>query len=375
MVNRESIDSAGLLELAAQAKPASIRSVLSDHGFEQRKPNPSLFDVADIFVSPDGRRLIVPLSRKAPDFDRCILRIAETLAMPPLGIADLLTVFAMPRSGIVKARLRDPSTHLGVAPLSLVVETIQGLLEMLRFSAASVASESKPAFFTNVPENAKVFADACQLGQTERGSFAIKVYCPLNPLNLAPDIVEDAPIGERALQAYRENATYLIKGSDQSPIPSTLTKNFVDAFIKLKPATEFGTVDLDVVTDAIKPEKSRLTADSSVFQRAYIVGLGFDREEKAQPETLTGFVTDLHSDPPGTKELNRVVGIRVKYGGGHRTVRVSLVGTDYKKAVEWHGAEREVRLRCVLNKKSNQWTIDRLLEFRPIDGVDPLAIK
>ena len=294
------------------------------------------------------------------------------LAEPPVTPIDLLTFFAMPRCGIVKARLADASTHLGIAPLALVVETIQGLLEMLRFSAAAVASDAKPTVFTNIPEGAKVFADSCQLGQTERGSFAIKIFCPLNPLNLSRDVLAEAPLGELALQACRENAEYLVKGTEDSPRPTTLTKNFVDAFVKLRPATDFGAVDLDVITNTIEPERAQLSADVGVFQRAEIVGLNFEREEKAKPETFSGYVTDLHSDPPGSKEVNRVVGIRVRYGEGERTVRVSLAGRDYKKAVEWHGADREVHLRCVLNKKSHQWTVSRLLEFRPIDGTDPL---
>src|SRR5690606_39750916 len=54
--------------------------------------------------------------------------------------------------------------------------------DLFKFTAAGVSSQRLE--YRRVSEAAMDYAEQCRFGQTEYGSFVLKVFCPINPLNI-----------------------------------------------------------------------------------------------------------------------------------------------------------------------------------------------
>lgn len=320
----------------------------------------------------DDEALIVPSNQGARDYSTCLLGVIEALARDGMTVDDVATQITVGICDVFRHKIADFDTATGSASLEFVQSAIEGLLKLVRFSAAGLLSQR--AAYTDVPEEAKVLGRSCRFGQTERSSLVLKCYCPVNPLRIDKSLLQDEPFGRSVVRACMENIEFFTRADAAEPATPrlpTLNANVADAVAALQPLTEFAESTVSVLFVSLSPAAPSVTSrsitmDSAVHQRAGLVAKRLRSTDRHEEEKLYGYITDLHMDPPSAGAiLNYEITLQVKYGTSARTLRVPLLQRQYSTAMTWQKEKREVYIRGVIDKGTQQWSVHRLLDFRP----------
>jgi hypothetical protein len=254
---------------------------------------------------------------------------------------------------------------------------MHALYDVLRYSAAGAMSNRVD--YTNVSEQAKAYTNMCHFGQTEYGSFVLKVFCPTNPLNTSWTAPEE-PFGRVATRATLDNFEFLShhESSDPSvPLPAAFNRQVASAVCRLKPESAFFSGGLHVRFSALsepgaeelapKTEAQQIDFDAFIYGRAQSVYDRLKRAEESQREVLQGYIVDLHKDrPESTDTPKHQITLDVKYGGTWRKVTLRLLPAEYRNAVLWHDTGSRVRLDGVIDRRGHVWSVAVLHDLVPM---------
>lgn len=333
-------------------------------------------DAVHVYHKQQAEVLLVPANNKAVDYPRAVANLIEAMTTPTLSFDDVLGLIVVPDCDIVRYQVEGADATWGQLRLGYVHEATHALYDVLRYSAAGVSTARTD--YTNVSEQAKAFSNTCRFGQTEYGSFVMKVFCPTNPLAVSVDR-EAPPFGRQVTRATVENLEFLASESasePSTPLPPAMNSQVASAVMRLKPGWEFASTGISVRFTAILTGDGAPISDESneslefgpfIYARAQSVRDRLKKALESGREVLTGFITDLHKDRPTSREdVSRQITIDAKYGGTRRKVTMRLTPADYSKAVKWHDAEDQVKLDALLDKRGRPWSVARLYEFTTV---------
>lgn len=166
---------------------------------------------------------VIPRSQDARDYAKCVGGVIDVFSADDLTPDDVVGLIVLPNSDIFRYRVMTPESVWGRLRLGYTQQAMHALYDVLLYSAAGRMTQRRS--YTNVAEEAKAFANQCQFGQTEYGSFVLKVFCPTNPINQAWDTNFDEPFGRGASRAVVENFEFLASeeaSNPETPLPPTL---------------------------------------------------------------------------------------------------------------------------------------------------------
>jgi hypothetical protein len=363
----------------ASIGPESVGHFLVKRGYKRAGAKPGL---AEVFVEDkSGNLLVVPTNASARDYARRLRDVLEMFANDKTPLDDVVGLVVLPDSDIFRYRIETPETVWGQLRLSYTYEAMHALYDVMRFSAAGVTSK-KLEYRGGISESAKLFAEQCRFGQTEYGSFILKVFCPTNPIGIADADTLSEPFGRQTTRAVLENFSFLAseKSEDPSePLPPTMNRQVASAVSRLQPRTTLGVKTEIGLHFAPIQEPSLLEApafqkESSqsfdlgpfVYSRAQSVRDRLTKAEEFGRELLRGHIVELHKDRPLPEtEQSHEIKLDVKVGLSRRIVRLRLLPPQYHKAVKWHDANKEIDLDAVIDKRGHIWTVYELFELRP----------
>jgi len=112
--------------------------------------------------------------------------IVELFASLNNTVDDVVGRMVLPDSDVLRYRVETPETTWGQMRLHYTHEAMHAIYDLLQYSAAGVSS--KRTDYRRVSEAAKSYAEQCRFGQTEYGSFVLKVFVPVEPFQAKDDV-------------------------------------------------------------------------------------------------------------------------------------------------------------------------------------------
>jgi hypothetical protein len=147
-----------------------------------------------LFRHPEDRlrQIAIPMDKDYEDYSLAITdaanRLSETERRP---LAAVLTDLLMPGADALRVRLHSQRAESGSVPFLSALALLEGAKGALLASAQSVDHPQAYHPRLNRTEG-KELIEGCRFGQTERGSFVLAIYCPLDAVGVppAPDVFE-----------------------------------------------------------------------------------------------------------------------------------------------------------------------------------------
>src|SRR5438876_978779 len=138
------------------------------------------------------RQLMIPMDQGYGDYAVAVLDVAERLAeIENRPISSVLTDLIMPGADVLRFRLISPRPENGSISLEAALNLLEGAKTALLSAAHSVEHPQTHHPRLNRIEG-KELLRASRFGQTEVGSFVIKIVCPLAAVDVPPalDLIE-----------------------------------------------------------------------------------------------------------------------------------------------------------------------------------------
>ena len=301
-----------LLTLARQVSPFHAQKYLLAKGWKLASKNPRQ-DII-LFNRPRDKfnQIIIPKSNDYELYGRDLLRAISRLEEEEHRDAESILgqMFTLD-ADILRYRIRSPQAESGTLSLASVQTLISGVVASLSAALCDVLSpDNSIPLLHRVTKTKQVrsLLEKAQFGQTEHGSFVVKVVAPLDNLSEGtPSFVEMLDGG------MRQGVVHLLKSV--TSIVDTVKKGTTRQFIKKgldKPLFSVNLVnsimDMQLWSDAdieissewspsLLPDKH---TPSSVFvPSAYFDDIGkmcraFTPKDSDSPvEFFSGFVTEL----------------------------------------------------------------------------------
>ena len=165
----------------AALRAEDVQLYLSSHGWKRDDASSSA--QGNIYHYPGLRdaEAIVPGRRDLADYVRRMEEVVQMLAaVEKRTVWQVLADLSSPPADILRLQLTAPDATLGTLPLSEGIRLIDGARSLL-LAAACSARQAAPFYPRQAYKEALEFLQACQLGQTERGSFVAKIIAPVPP--------------------------------------------------------------------------------------------------------------------------------------------------------------------------------------------------
>jgi len=319
------------------------------------------------------RQLIVPMDRDAAWTDalgEIVLRLAETEKRPFEAILnDLLTVYA----DVVRFRVGSEDTSAGMLPMADASGLIDGAKRALTAAACSVINK-----VTHHPRmsrsEAEEFMRVCKMGQTEIGSYVVKVICPINEMEEPPLLQEAQPFAREATTILMKGCEKIVRSVEQDKVDEMLdgntrspevTSNLCDALLRMHAAREKADLTIEISWSGMpKLPVPNLLSRASFKPEYFKTVEEIQRHLRPQTEQdeelpLFGTVETLNGDVGEDGRRSGEVAFALLLPDEEIVrARGNLSADDYEKAVHAHkvgrgyvsftgSLKRGVRIGCV----------------------------
>ena len=194
-------------DLILQVNLSEVRRYAIAQGWQRAE---GVNGVIALYQHPESDldQLIVPLDRSMDDYGRSmadvIARLAVRSGLSPIQILEDLLDAAC---DLVRFRLDEPDSQRGSIPLAQGISLLGAAERALRSAACSVIQPQ--AFHPRLGRGeAEQLVRACRMGQTERGSFTLKVACPLDAFHPDSATTPPMPLFDKIIEPDSEPARY-----------------------------------------------------------------------------------------------------------------------------------------------------------------------
>lgn len=332
-------------------------------------------------------QLLVPVDVSRPDFaDRmreAVERLVDFEKRPSTSvITDLMNYDA----DVLRFRVASQGTVRGTMPLIQAIDLLAGAKQSLLSAAHSVLTPQKhhPKLSRN---EAVQLLEACQMGQTEHGSFVVSISCPMRAVDKEeaglfdpnlPFARQATSLLTRALadldQAIEENRINSVIDEEQ-PIVSA---NLCEALLKMRPAQDGGVLEFMASWAPSEPIVGR---DPALFGRSIIfssdefesiedVYRQLRRHEESQAKLWIAFVDELKGteDAAGTREGEVV--LTIFNDDELIRAKATLNKDQYKMAYDAHNPSRPLVVCGHLNRGPRVSRLSQITELRPASSIE-----
>lgn len=242
-------------ERLRSVKPQQIRNYARARGWyriQQQNPNLALFGHANA----EYEQLLVPMDDELLDYERRLTEVVETLAgFEQRSVESILNDLLTSDADIVRFRVSSPATDRGSIPLSEGIRLLEGAKRSLLAAAHSVLNPVNHHPRMGRSE-AQQLLSKCHMGQTERGSFAISISCPLRAVEADQPLLPGAEtFSRKAVSTMMQSVCQIVQAIDADTVPRLLTPsegeipvsvNLCEALLQMQPPEENSHLDLGV---------------------------------------------------------------------------------------------------------------------------------
>ncbi|MCB9712727.1 MAG: hypothetical protein H6712_02650 [Myxococcales bacterium] len=335
-----------------------------------------------------GAEVQVPLLPEAKDYPRRVAELVNIAAeVEGRSPHHLLAAIRVVQFDVVRVRRtgRDDDT-LPVGDGAALFALANGV-----FVASSLAVvEPRATYSGRRPAKVTEFMETVRLGQTEQGSFVVRLLVPLpssvgqsqTRLSFVQEHVPPPPFPRqvtrqliRSVQRAKAAVTAAIAEDSLDPfrgeVRNGVSAELCKALNAIEDVNPLHGVEIGIAWGAAwpmeRPHPVAFTSDALQI-------LGQAAEFLAAKETLEdfwleGYITKLERDDPAG-EIEGDVTIATTLGGQLRRVRVTLQPADYSAAADAHRVGQRVRVKGDLGKEGRRFRLVRPVQFSVVEHDD-----
>ena len=213
--------------------PKDILAYVTQHGWkyiDELPPSMELYKNEKYL----NRQLQIPIKSELDDYPELVSRLAEKLSVieertPEQVISDWRTT----SSDTIRMRLKTKNEFQ--IPFTRAVQTMEAIKKAIIATACSILSPQKHHAKLRRSE-ANELMDACKMEQTEKGSFIIKISCPIYAVDYdipTSESTKGTPFVRMTMTSFMKSlkdVKELARNDDEnSNIPTSLSSNFCSA--------------------------------------------------------------------------------------------------------------------------------------------------
>jgi hypothetical protein len=385
-------------DLILEVSPLEVRRYAIAQGWQRAE---GVNGVIALYRHPESDldQLIVPLDRSLDDYGTriadVIVRLAARSRLSPNQVLEDLLDSAC---DLVRFRLDESESQRGSIPLAQGISLLGAAERALLSAACSVIQPQ--AFHPRLSRSeAEQLVKACRMGQTERGSFTLKVACPLDALY--PDLATPAPMPlfdkisepdseptmngsqepftRRVTRLLMESLNRITKAIDADKSASLLTEeagqpvlsaNLCEAVLAMQPIGERSRLAVQTSWSkafAPPPESetpSHVVLRSDIFREVERIARELRPNKEPMLSNFVGLVDSLLGDPDPRGRVQGDVVLMLFDVEGAIRARASLDADNYQIAWQAHGAARYVALSGMLIRERRMHRIERISQFK-----------
>jgi hypothetical protein len=363
-------------DLVAQLKPQQVRAYALAKGWK-RAPNKRP-EVA-VFNSPNqgDEQLIIPVEESLTDYTKRLREVVDVLAAfesrPAVEVlGDLLT----PEADVLRFRTRSASAARGILPLADGIRLLEGAKKSILAAACSVVHPVAHHPRMSHTE-AQQLVSACQLGQTERGSYTVVVSCPLRAVEQEQTLLaQSEPFTRQAVSLLIRSLDRVANAIEQDDTASLITRtshqptisaNLCDALLLMQPPEDDSELSVSVSWAATLPATvqtpSVVRIKHEYFRFIEDVYKKLQPSSSPEPSLFVGYVDTLNGQPNEHGKMQGETTVSVMYEEEMRKARVDLSPSDYQVAIQAHSVVGAVKFKGVLHLGRRVHRITDIIEF------------
>jgi hypothetical protein len=334
--------------------------------------------------SVDGaeREVFVPLREGAPDFGRVFERMVKELAaLEKRAPARVERDMAETSADAISYRVLLDGGRASRLPLAYA-PTIFKAAHDITIAAANAASRTR-ASYRNWTKEVHDFAARAEVGQTEAGSYVVRILCSVAhvPQPQLQRADEELPFERRvtqtlhgALHAARRAAERAITMEDLSvfdeAVSAGVSSNLCSALASVGTGPESVALEIGLRWAALR-DQSVPQGGPFFFGRDLLEVLGSaamrlrDQETEELPDQeITGFVTSLERggiDKAGTVVVYGFLELDDRPGGFRCSIE--LTGEQYALAARAHVEHVLVSVRGLVRRVGHKWWLEEPTGF------------
>ncbi|QIE28807.1 hypothetical protein SBC1_69090 (plasmid) [Caballeronia sp. SBC1] len=307
------------------------------------------------------RQIVIPMDQDAPDYaEACELALSKLADLQGMTLADLIQLAAISRDDSIYYRVTSSGAVDDGLPLSFAASLLLGAEQILLASACTVLRPQ-----THHPRlhraEATQLAGHARFGHTERGSFVVRVSCPVDAMETPslPDLTHTKEsFVRRTMLTARNGVRQLVKAIEEdtlsrfvdsqraaaSPIVSS---NLCEALTRLHNDDVRNNIDMSFrwATTVALPQDATagetITIRSDYFGRIDDVRQELRAVERDRDDVFIGTVEHLNGEfsIEGNRAGEVVVALLLREGEIIKA-RVLLDQEQYARAVTAHLDDR-----------------------------------
>jgi hypothetical protein len=378
-MNRET-----LLMLARQVSPFNAQKYLLAKGWKLVVKNPR----EDILLfhrrNNKSKQVIIPSCHDYtlyPD-DLLQLAISRLEQEEKRDALSILGQMITPDADILRYRIQSPKAESGALSLSSVQMLISSVIASLSAAVCDVFSPDKkiPLHHKRLQtKHVRSLLDRSQFGQTEHGSFIIKVIAPLDGLDGGASSFTEMSDGgtrygiEHLLKSVESvvhtvkkghTARFIKQGIDKPPFSDNLINSIVDMQLWSDADIEISS-EWAPVLPAAKSVPSKVFIPSDYFGDIKRIGQGFAPTISENPiEFFSGFVIELCGETNDEEQKFGDVVIQLTRSDGESfPATVFFVFLQHQDAIRSYEQNRPVYLSGKLIREGGRKRRIRELDF------------
>lgn len=335
------------------------------------------------------RQLQIPMDREDPAFLDAMLDVIERLSeLESRSASAILEDLLSSDADVLRVRVVSRDAEDGQLTLTADVELRQSTRRALLSAACSVVHPAPfhPRLSRTEPD---ALLAACRAGQTEIGSYVVKVICPLHALDETLDLQEPKPFTRKVTEHLMVATSGLVGSIERSSVDEFLdaqlerplvSANLCEALLQMQPDRDAGQVVLSTTWASdphVRPPAVEVVPDRVVIKAEYLPEIERaarilrppttaerDEEFVGTVETLDGMVGD------DGRRAGEVVFSLLSPDGETIRARANLNAEQYEEASRAHqGGRTYVAVRGVLLRGARVSRIDPVRQLRMLSGV------
>jgi hypothetical protein len=165
----------------AALRAEDVQLYLASHGWKRDDASSTAQGSVYRFPSLRDAEALIPGRRDLADYVERMADVVQMLAAVEKRKAwQVMADLSLPPADVLRLQVSAPDSTLGTLPLDEGIRLMQGARSLL-LAAACSARQAAAFYPRQAYKEAIEFLEACQLGQTERGSFVAKIMAPVPP--------------------------------------------------------------------------------------------------------------------------------------------------------------------------------------------------
>jgi hypothetical protein len=374
--------SAGVPDLSTETlvrvSPRDAQGYVQSRGWVQLRPVGRLM-VYNRTETGSLDQVLVPMDAGRPDYAERVLEVVEKLSRferRPGGrvLVDLLNYDA----DVLRYRVISSRAERGTLPLTQAIELLNGAKQSLLAAAHSAIYPKRHHARLNRSDAVQLL-DACQMGQTERGSFVVTISCPLHGsgLDQTEHVGDRQPFARRATSLLGRALTELNAAIEENRVNSVVDQdkpvvsaNLCQAILRMKPIDETGALEFIPSWASSMP----------ILDDCHYRPVMFSADEFTSIEEIYRQLRPVEGPTakPWIAFVDELKGTESEHGGREGDViftifvdgevvraKASLDATEYKMAYEAHNPTRALFVYGQLSRGPRISRLTNITEIRP----------